>query len=231
MRMKINVVLCSMILLAAHACFAQDTVAKRQRMHDHFIGVQLNELVRQVISEDITGNLKPNPYLLTYAENSRRSDFGIRAGLGGQFHKLKNKSAPAFFPLDTISKLTSVQLRFGVIWSKSVYKNFVAGLGVDLAGNYHNENIKVMETGGSFPIFSESSTLAITYGGGPVVTLRYDFTQRIALGTEASFYYMVGSSKVYNVANNGTPTNKDTENQISSGSLNLPVVLYFTVRI
>jgi hypothetical protein len=232
MLMKTIAVLFSFFLITTHPCFGQDSVARRERerAHDHFIGVQLNELVRQVISDDITAGLKANPYLLTYAVNSKNTNFGWRWGIGIQTHKLRTGSDGTFFAFDTVSRLFSLQLRGGVMWSKKVYKNFVAGLGIDQVGNYHYERIKVLESSGSHFSRMEHTAEVLTFGGGPVVSLRYDFPKSITLGTEASFYYMAGTSSIKGTFS-GTSTNNGSKQKISDGTFNSPAVLYLIIRI
>jgi hypothetical protein len=213
-----------LILFAANKGNAQTetTLTPPKAEHEHFFGLQLNELIRQFTTVDPTATTQQNPYLLTYATNSKRTNWGIRTGLGLQVGTSTGSNSN--FGIDTTSKIFAVEWRGGVAWSHNITAKFISGVGFDLVFNYSKR--ETTQSSGGIGFADNIKTEITTYGAGPVASLRYQFTQRIALGTEASFYYTAGTDKS-NV--NGSPDN--TSQKLSRGTFNLPVAIYFIIKI
>lgn len=216
------VLFCLAIFLLPGICDAQDEVAglflKKERRGENIIGVQVNELIRQLTLTDPTSTARQNPYMFTYAHNSRRSNWGIRAGLGLQSGTFSGGNG---FGVDTSSKVLAGNVRFGVIKSFSILDKVVCGFGADIVYNHLERELRGGSRFGGF--FSEDKITAYSYGGGLVATLRYQFNKHLALGTEGSFYYVVGEQKMSNI-----PFSNE---KINSATFNLPVAIYFIVNI
>src|SRR3954467_12047876 len=54
----------------------------------HEVGVQLNELVRQVFNFSNTASTNTNPFLVTYSINSVKSGWGARVGFGYDYESI-----------------------------------------------------------------------------------------------------------------------------------------------
>lgn len=218
-----NLLLATAFLIMAPCCYAQETtegeLVKKQSGGEHLIGVQLNELIRQVSLNDATETAVQNPYLITYMYNSLKDNWGVRIGLGLQ----TGTSAPGnFFGVDTLSKVFNLNLRFGFMKSIRLADKLVCGLGGDLVF-YHVD--RTTSENASFGFGGDRKLNIDGYGGGPVASVRYEFTRHISVGTETSFYYTFGTQKV----SDGSFTSHDEK--ISNGSFNLPIALYFIIKI
>ena len=201
-----------------------DTTLTRPKVeHEHFFGVQLNELISQFTVANATTVPSQNPYLLTYATNSKRTNWGIRMGLGlqvGASSGLNNSIG-----IDTSSKLFAIQWWGGGAWSHNFSEKLICSIGFDIVINYSKRET-TDNGGGGIGFGDDTKTEIVTYGTGQAATLRYQFTKRIALGTEASFYYITGSQKL---TINGSTDN--SSQKISNGTFNLPVAIYFIIRV
>jgi len=213
-------------------CFAQqaDTAAvKKTRTDDCYIGVQINGLINEVFGGSTNSSIvNQNPYLFTFSEISKETGWGFRAGLGLQAGTSTNANSTSKinFTPDSTFKIFELHLRVGVEKSFKVYNKIFGGVGMDLVYNDIKNDLKLSYTGFTPGTTGEEvKTTGSSYGGGPVASLRYQFTDRIALGTEASFYYVTGDEKitVVSVGDNGKQT-------ISAGTFNLPIAFYFIVR-
>src|SRR5687768_16681111 len=75
-------------------CYPQ-AETERSKLIDHYIGVQANQLLRQIInfsSSSVTAT--DNPYLLIYSANLVKSGWGLQAGMGYNYQKIEDKEAP-----------------------------------------------------------------------------------------------------------------------------------------
>src|SRR6188768_1945184 len=58
---------------------------------NHYIGVQVNELLRQLINLNETNEIIDNPYLFTYSIFTNKSGWGLQGGFGFNYHQIKDK--------------------------------------------------------------------------------------------------------------------------------------------
>jgi hypothetical protein len=114
MRLRIIVAIVSLTL--THTVFAQQQpeegfVSERaNRKSYHYIGLQANQLIRQLLSFGGNSSAVVNPYLLTYSINSKTTGFGFAAGIG--YSSIKTRGTDVF--ASTISTVNDFALRFGV---------------------------------------------------------------------------------------------------------------------
>ena len=97
-----------------HAQTADQAVAK-DKMYDQYIGVQLNGLIRQVFnfnnSTTATGT-SVNPYLLTYSINSKKTGWGLRAGIGYNYNSTTGSDDGGIST--TVTKINDLQARLAI---------------------------------------------------------------------------------------------------------------------
>src|SRR5690348_13582311 len=86
-----------------------DSTAHRKKI-DHYIGVQINELIRQVLNFSNTNNAITNPYLLTYTMHFNKPNIGIRLGFGYKYTSSTTDDGVT----KTTSNLNDLSLRLGV---------------------------------------------------------------------------------------------------------------------
>ncbi len=171
--------------------FAQNdaTPTTKEKTTDQYIGVQLNDLVRQVFNFS-SSTLPTYPYLLTYSIDSRKTGWGIRAGVGYTYSS--NSTDDGITRTDT--KLNDLEFRLGVEKAFRLSEKWSAGAGLDLLFNSNDDNTTTEVHSFDTTTTATKSTLN-SYGGGPVGWLRYNVTSKILIGTEASFYYTTGTEK------------------------------------
>lgn len=218
---------CTLIALAQ----ADSTKPKVKKL-EHHVGVQVNELVRQIFN---LGNAPTvtNPYWLTYNIHHIKTGLGIRLGGGYTVQTFANE--------DGITKRTTdinkMNVRLGVEKIFKLSGRWTTGAGLDgiYGTDYNNTESNVRS-------FDTTTTTTITkinsIGGGAMCWLRYNVTKNIVLGTEMSFYY-TGSNKEQTVTitdrTNTFPTKIVTtttklDSKNTQGVFSLPMVLYLFIR-
>jgi len=221
-----------------NSSFAQSTDAaqvSKNPGYDQYIGVQLNGLIRQVFNFDnSTASTVVSPYLLTYNINSKRTGWGLRAGIGYNYSSTSSNDGITA----TTTKLNDLQLRIGVEKAFKLSDKWSAGAGIDLIYNTNNDNTS-STVSSSDTVTTTTRTVMASYGGGPMGWLRYNISEKILIGTEASFYYTTGKQKNTidvtapvpgSFPTYTTTTETTTQPTISNGTFNLPVVFYLTVK-
>ncbi|MCD6062261.1 MAG: hypothetical protein K0R82_172 [Flavipsychrobacter sp.] len=239
-RSLLAIALCSACI--AHPSFAQDNAMQDKKLVHH-VGVQANELIRQVFN--FNNNPSPtlnNPYLLIYSLNFAKSGWGIRTGVGYNKRTINDDNATG--SLET--NFDELRARLGFEKAFRLSDKWSTGAGLDFT--YNNDNVKAKSVVNGF----DSSTvitksLKTSYGGGPMVWLRYNISEKVLVGTEASVYYATGFDKRTTEITRSefvspgpgpnpkpmreiTTTVSTTDNKLSNVGINLPVAFYLIVR-
>ena len=221
---------------------AGETDSLQTKYVNHYVGVQANQLLKQLIN--LNGSSAPvnNPYLLTYGIFSSEINWGVELGLGlNYFHTTDNLS-----PSDHETKLNQMFYRLGVARKFEIGKRWEAGIALDYTGSSQNN------TTFSFSVFDfngqkdSTSTLSETKvkssGFGPRLNIRYGLTKYIFLGTEMTFYYSKANNKsditVTEVFSNSNfpgdnfvdTSNSKTDVDEKSFDMTLPVAIFLIVK-
>ncbi len=242
-------------LLYSSAALAQDDdydggsrPARRRpadRAVQHTVGIQVNELFREIFNFNGTGGVPVpgayptrNPYLLTYDLLSRRTGLGVRAGIGYAYEQERRNADDS----REYAEGTRINARFGLQKAWRLGRKWQAGAGADFVWNHSN----YLRNGSRYtPAGSPADTSFLNIrlrgndlGGGPMVWLRYNLTPRIQLGSEASFYYTGGDFKQF--TESGTryadPSIPDylqvenTDGERQNAYVSLPVAFFLLVR-
>lgn len=207
----------------------------KEKKFEHRIGVQMNELIRQVFN--FNNNTTPalnNPYLLTYSLTHAKSGLGIRMGVGPEY--------TTFNTDDGITKaennVNRINARIGIEKVFQLSYRWSAGAGADFV--YANDRSFSKSFVRSFDSTSTDIVSEIkSTGYGGMAWLQYHISPRILVGTEASFYYRTGNYKqsitITTLVDNfpepefETITDKQ-ENKIKEGVFRLPMVFYLVVK-
>jgi hypothetical protein len=234
------------ITLAAsfHASFAQSDSIYHSTPRPHYnqhIGVQINELVQQVLNfnnSGATNTINNNPYLLIYSINSARSGWGLRFGAG--FTTNSNTTNDGIS--ETQTNITDMHFRLGIDKAFKFSAKWSAGIGVDGLYNSNNNNTTATIRS-SDTTTTNTKTKFPSYGGGVMGWLRYHVTKNIQIGTESSFYYTTGQEKdviaVTKRTNDPgnfqsfppiTTTTTATSNKTTQGTFSVPVTLYLILK-
>ncbi len=201
----------------------------KEKKYEHVVGVQLNSLIRQVFNFNGTPATDANPYLITYNMNSIKSGWGFR--FGGGF--VSNNSSNSDGITSRTTKINDLHLRLGVEKAFKLTYRWTTGVGLDLVLN-NNDDHTTSITHSFDSVTVNTSDVISSYGGGAMAWLRYSFTKNIAIGTEASMYYITGNEKqsvetIFSHSQNQQPAVK-TDNKLSQGNFNVPVVFYLSVK-
>lgn len=224
-------ILTTAILLAGYTCpvFAQNNdAASTGKQYEHVIGVQINGLINQVFNfSNTTPAANANPYLLTYNITSVKSGWGLRVGIGYNYNSSSTNDNINF----TTTKLNDIHARIGIEKRFKLEGKWSAGAGLDFVYNSNDDNTNT-ETFQIDTVTTNTKTTVSSYGGGIMGWLRYSITKNLTLGTETSFYYVTGNQK----NNYSTTENKivipptQTSNNLSTGTISLPIVFYLAVK-
>jgi hypothetical protein len=207
----------------------------------HSVGVQANQLIKQIINLNSNSDIIDNPYLLTYSLNLAKSGWGINAGLGYDYTKIVDKDVPG----NRETKLNHLFYRFGAGRKSMISKKIEVGYSLDYVGNYQ------LDKTFSFLVqdevsFTDSSSTSVTSktkskGSGMQFTLAYHITDRFIVSTEATYYYLQSKQKqnvlvsetFHDVINDKTTTttsNTNLETETSKFNFAVPVALFLVLK-
>lgn len=192
MTIKFSLNACLRCTLACVLCmsgsllFGQQTdTLPQDKIFDHFIGVQVNPLFRQIIN---FGDSDPvnNPYLVKYT--LRHNNSGLSFNMGGGLNTTSTENDDGLKTNED-----SYAFRGGFGYQKRVSKKIEVGVGLDLI--YENTSretfsVQVFDVG-----FQTDSTISKVrnvssgFGGGLQVNLNYYLSERLLIGTECTLYY------------------------------------------
>lgn len=229
----------ALLCLGISNVFAQDEVKDNKpsrKLFDHRIGVQANELVRQVFNfNNSAGSSINNPYLLTYSITWAKPGIGLRFGVGPQFNSFSNDDGI----VQTENNINRMSLRAGIQKVFTLSDRWTAGAGGDAV--YFNDRSYTKTFTRSFDSTkTDIATEVKTFGYGGMAWLRYHITPRIHIGTEASFYYSTGDNKqriIIETRDNNTfpgsrrkTTVSELKDKRKEGVFHLPMVIYLVVK-
>lgn len=233
------------MMAATAACLVTTTIhaqeepaAPKRKIFEHQVGVQANELVRQVFNFNNSSNALNNPYLLTYSLNWKKPGVGIRLGVGPDFRSFKDDDGV----VQQENNINVMNVRFGFEKTFVLSDKWSAGIGVDAI--YFNDVSYTKTFTRTFDSTStDISSSTSAKGGGAMGWLRYHITPSILIGTETSFYYSKGDFKqeisITRKTSNGNPIGgpskfetkiTKTDNEVEFGKFNLPMVFYLIVK-
>ena len=204
------------MLLTVVAC-AQDSLTA-QRRSNHYVGVQANQLMRQIINFGGSTGSVNNPYLITYAVNSRTSGWGLNVGLGYTHEKIRNEDP--FNPLETT--IDDLFFRMGVERKVAIGEKWITSYGLDIL---RESEKNITENGSSQPNDFKTDTRNRGTGMGLRFTLNYYISEKILLGTESTYYY-----KWMNESREGTNIPDETENS-KEFTFTVPITLFLMLEL
>jgi hypothetical protein len=214
---------------------AQESTNSDTKLFEHSIGLQVNQLIRQVLNfSNSTANANTNPYLLNYSIRSLKTNWGLRVGFGYNY----NSSITDNGITKSESKINDLQFRLGVERVFELSDRWTAGAGIDGLLNINNDKTTSVVIS-SDTSTSVSNTSVGSYGFGAMSWIKYSITDNISIGTEASFYYTTGKQKqditTTQQSTSGGQTSyfissSNSSNDISTGTISLPVAIFISIR-
>jgi hypothetical protein len=238
MRTLITLVFVFSLSATATAQYRHGNNFHRKDVH-HTVGIQLNELVRQVFNfnggfNNPSSYITHNPYLLTYHINSRSTGWGVRTGIGFFYSKEPQSSLYG----TGLNEVTDIRARLGIEKAFRLGRRWSTGAAADVIWN-HERNLfeSTYYQGGSFATpdtsYNYSLQRSITLGGGLSGWLRYHITPRLTIGTEANVYYAGGEQRTSIESRrsfaNGQPaieTSLETDDDVRGARISLPVAFF-----
>lgn len=228
------------MMLVASVCHSQKD-STRVKTVSHYLGIQANELLRQLFNLSNNSSSVVNPYLINYSLNSVKSGWGLNVGLGYTVDNVDQSDA------NTSSKTQSNNLAFriGVERKVPLTKKWLISYGIDLLAD---KNHSTTTTTSQFQFNTNETDIDNTTkdsGFGPRFTMNYFISPKIILGTEASYYYksintfqkITNSSTVITVDPN---TGQQTESFNSSSTntsqdrkqfhFSVPAIIYLILK-
>jgi hypothetical protein len=224
-----RILICVILLIAAHTIFAQERpeenaiIQPSEKNMNHYVGLQVNQLIRNILSFGGTSTPVTNPYLLVYSANSKTSGVGFTTGLG--LSSIQTKTTDNF--LTTTSKVSDFSFRFGLDVKKYLSHQWLLNYGWDLLAEGNKSTTTSESVGGSSNNPSITTTTSRT-GTGPRVGLNFQFHERLIVGTEASYYFKWIDQKT-KVKNTGAPDN-NTDSKLQQFQFTLPAVIFLIVK-
>ena len=167
--------------------FCQEATPKKT---DVYIGVQFNQLIRQLLNFSNTGTAINNPYLVTFAANSSHSGNGINFGIGYTFNEIND--GDAFTSRET--KINDLFVRAGYEKKCSLSAKFLVSWGFDIIIDRQKNKTKTDDNSANDLQVETSHTINGT-GVGPRFSLNYNITDKILIGTEANYYWKSGKDE------------------------------------
>jgi hypothetical protein len=231
------------LLLATSAFYSNAQDAEQPKLFNHYIGIQANELLKQLINLNTSNTSISNPYLLTYSVLSTKYNWGIETGFGFNYHNFKDNLSPT----TPQSKINESFYRFGIFKNFMLGKKWEATTGLDYAGSYQSDKTVTNEVI-DFNVTQTDSTATISTsvikskGGGLQLGIGFHLSDHILLRTEGTVYYLT-TNKKNNVLITETFTdtnfpetdtytvsssNSDTKN--SDFEITIPVAIFLIIK-
>ena len=231
------------ILMISFSAVVQGQEPVGKKWFNHYVGVQANQLLRQLINLNVSNAPVSNPYLFTYALISTKCSWGIQAGVGYNYQHAKDKLSPS----NQDSKISDAFYRFGIVHQFVFGKKWEASAGLDYVGSYQSDKtftFLTTEFGNQMKDSSAtvSTSLIKSKGEGLVLRLSYHLSEHILLATESTFYVQDTETK-NSVLNSDTrlfsqtpednvytlsATNSNTEN--TAFIITIPVAIFLTIK-
>lgn len=224
--MLFRIIFCVILLIIGHyAVFGQERpeenaiIQPTERKTNQYVGLQANQLIKNLLNFSGTTTATTNPYLLVYSVNSKSTGVGFATGLG--FSSIQTKSTDNFTTVT--SKTNDFAWRFGLDVKKYLSRRWLFGYGTDILLEANKS--ETVSNLGANPNPTVTTTIK-RYGFGPRVSLNYQFHERLMVGTEASYYFkwIDQSNKV--TGGTGQPDSA----KLRSFQFTLPAVIFLIMK-
>ena len=231
-----------MLILCSFYSYGQTRDSTNKKKIDHYIGIQANALLKQIFNFSNNSTTPSNPYTLTYTVIAANCGWGAHIGFGYE-HK---KTEDVLNPSNKISKFDNGFFRIGLEKRIPMGRKFSTIFGLDFIDSYEfnaTNSTNVTNFGNQIDSsISVIKTKVTGYGGGFQLGLTYSLSQKILIGTEATYYFSKENSKenseitsyIRNVFLGQTTvsyTNENTEFKSNQVALTLPVVIYLIIKL
>ncbi len=201
--------------------FSQEGETKSPKTSNHYVGVQINQLIRQVFNFSGASSAINNPYLLTYAVNSVQTRWGANFGLGYTFNEFTDGDA---FTRRT-TKINDFYFRVGFEKKSAFGKHWMLSAGGDIVIDLESNATTTHGSDPSTTFTTKNSNNG--FGLGPRVTLSYEVSDRMFVGTEATYYFKFFTNRIENRGNFSEP---NTEEKLKRFQFGAPAVIFLMLK-
>lgn len=202
------------------SALAQDTIPKNST---HYVGVQINQLIRQILNFSSSSTAVNNPYLITYAVNSRLTGWGANFGLGYTYNEFND--GDVFLERNT--KINDLFFRVGFEKKSTFGKRWILSSGVDAVVDLQNNTTKTVQ--GNDPNTTvETKNKNNGWGLGPRASLNYAATDRIWVGTEITYYFKSLKNTIETDARTGV--DEKTTDKTKRFQFAVPAVIFMVLK-
>lgn len=230
--MLVSAILCSSLIIAQ----SESDVENETDKFDHYGGVQVNPLLRQVLSFGETEEVM-NPYLAVYTLRFNSSNFAISAGFGHSKQRTEDD--------DGLTATTSdFSVRAGAGQQFKLNEKFELGYAFDLLYSDQTTSTitaQVVDFGaGEDSTYTETKSTESGFGAGLRVNLMFHISESILIGTEASYNYLRSTEKFHFYSENHlsqqnqppqvTVTSDNEKEEKHNYGFNLPMALYLIIK-
>lgn len=215
--------LCAIFTFLVVSGFAQEETAAPTRLATHYIGIQANQLLRQLFSLSNTSAPINNPYLMTYSVNSNATGVGLNLGLALNYNQFGDDVGT----LHRETKINDFSFRIGIEKKSVLSKKWILACGADIVIDNTKNSTKTTDPVSSSQT-SETTSKITGWGLGPRVAIYYQIGEKILLGTEANYYFK--SLTTTNEFKDSFSSDKD-EIDIKRFQLNVPAVIFLVLKL
>jgi hypothetical protein len=221
-------------LQASGSLFAQVTPEESPRLH-HFVGIQGNELLRQLINFGGGTVAATNPYFISYQITNPKSLWGFRSGLG----YTQKSILQDFQPNNKIkTDIKSANIKLGIEKTFALGNRFAASAGIDGAWS-QNGNISKNSFVSTDSLTVTTTNKTTSIGAGPGMRIMYFLTPRFILGTECS--YWLNFNQINDVQEtksspgpfnpNGFYSKIENNSKNTTANISFPSVVYLIMKL
>lgn len=208
--------------------FAQEDSAQTDspspaRKSSHYIGIQANQLIKQLLNLGGSTSSLNNPYLITYSVNSISNGVGLNLSLG----YILDESSGGDFQSQVKTKIQDVFFRIGAEKKSQLGKRWILAAGGDMV--IENKSNKTETKFGGSDTASIEEDKVDGFGAGFRVGLNFHITDKILLGTEANYYFKFITTTNTLTQPFGSPVKHSEDSK--KFQLNVPAVLFLVVKL
>ncbi len=182
-----------------------------------YFGIEITQLVKQIINLSSDNTPSSNPFAIQYASNSLQTGRGISYGLTYDYNKFTDDSN--FIKRETVNR--AITFRVGYERKTKWGKRWIALHGYDLVLGGSKLKTDSDQSGNAISIQNTTSL----WGVGPRAGLMFGISDRIFLGSEATYYLRFINDRQLIT---GQPESKQ---KTTDFSLTLPITLFLSVRL
>lgn len=202
--------------------FVQENGPKPTRRATHYVGIQANQLVKQLLNLGGSSSAVNNPYLVSYSVNSNDTGVGLNLSVGYQL----DETSGGDFQSQVNTRIEEFFFRIGVEKKLQIGKRWILSAGGDIVVENKSDRTETLFVGSDAP--SVETDKAGGFGTGPRVSLNFNISEKVLLGTEANYYFKLISTSNTLTQPFGTPVRHSDDK--TKFQLSVPAVLFLIVK-